>query len=70
MSDRKNTTLDIFDYLMERNSDIGTNILETYPASVCIERDGVIYLFADDLTMLNDDFNADIKNYKITVEEI
>ena len=67
MSDRKNTTLDIFDYIMERDSDIGTNILETYPASVCIERDGVIYLLADDLTMSNDE---SVKNFKITIEEV
>tara|TARA_R110002126_G_scaffold254228_1_gene397343 strand:- start:314 stop:532 length:219 start_codon:yes stop_codon:yes gene_type:complete len=41
------TTLDVFDYLMERNSDIGTNILESFPRSTCIEEDGVIYLLRD-----------------------
>jgi|TARA_B100000795_G_C22402345_1_gene287605 hypothetical protein len=67
MSDRKNTTLDIFDYIMERDSDIGTNIRETYPSSICIEKDGVIYLLADDLTMSNDE---SVKNFKITIEEV
>tara|TARA_R110000744_G_C19091465_1_gene532483 strand:+ start:210 stop:434 length:225 start_codon:yes stop_codon:yes gene_type:complete len=42
------TTLDVFDYLMERNSDIGTNISESYQLSTCIEEDGVIYLLRDD----------------------
>ena len=42
------TTLDVFDYLMERDSDIGTNILESYPLSDCMEEDGVIYLLRGD----------------------
>jgi hypothetical protein len=33
---------------MERDSDIGTNILESYPLSDCIEEDGVIYLLRGD----------------------
>ena len=36
------TTLDVFDYLMERNSDIGTNILDSYPLSDCMEEDGCL----------------------------
>ena len=33
---------------MERDSDIGTNISESYQLSKCIEEDGVIYLLRDD----------------------
>ena len=46
--DLKGTTLDVFDYLMERDSDIGTNIRDGYQLSTCIEEDGVIYLLRDD----------------------
>lgn len=64
--DLKATTLDVFDYLMERNSDIGTNIRESYRLSNCIEEDGVIYLLRDD----DNKAYGITSNYKITITEI
>jgi len=54
------TTLDVFDYLMERDSDIGTNIRESYQLSTCIEEDGVIYLLRDDGQNLGDCYKIKI----------
>ncbi len=64
--DLKATNLDVFDYLMERNSDIGTNIRESYRLSNCIEEDGVIYLLRDD----DNKAYGITSNYKITITEI
>jgi len=64
--DLKATTLDVFDYLMERDSDIGTNIRESYQLSTCIEEDGVIYLLRDD----DNKAYGITSNYKITITEI
>jgi len=60
------TTLDVFDYLMERDSDIGTNIKDTYFRSTCIQEDGVIYLLRDEDSK-SDGVPSD---FKITITEI
>jgi hypothetical protein len=51
---------------MERNSDIGTNIRDSYQLSTCIEQDGVIYLLRDDGNK-NSGMAAD---FKITITKI
>ena len=65
--DLKATTLDIFDYLMENDADIGTNILETFSRSHCIEEDGVIYLLREEES---EDKDYVHNNYKITITKI
>lgn len=66
MTDIEGLTLDIFDYLMERDSDVGENVLEKYPDSQIEEKKGVIYLVARDKKM----HGRVLKNYKLTIEEI
>ena len=65
--DLKATTLDVFDYLMENDCNVGTNILETFYRSHCIEEDGVIYLLREEES---EDKDYVHNNYKITITKI
>ena len=63
----KATTLDVYDYLMENDSDIGTNIKEEFYRSICVEEDGVIYLLREEES---EDKDYVHNNYKITITKL